>query len=41
MDQGGSTTMWIDQYGIVSNSDTQDPTHAARNLYAALFLALV
>ena len=39
MDQGGSTTMWIKGYGVVSNSDTpggSDP----RPLYDGLFVRL-
>jgi hypothetical protein len=33
MDQGGSTTMWVEGAGVVSN-----PTEGARAIYSALLI---
>lgn len=46
MDQGGSTTMWIqgenpDRDGVVSRSDNKSPTEGARSLANGLFLELL
>ena len=41
MDQGGSTTMWIDGFGIVSDPDTTNPNDGPRNLFAGLFIQLL
>ena len=43
MDQGGSTTMWISgqpNNGVISESNTQDPTSAPRSVANALFFTL-
>jgi hypothetical protein len=41
MDQGGSTTMWVQGFGIVSNSDTTSPDASPRPLFDGLFIELV